>query len=416
MASSPVSAPTEQLEELLKCCICTETFDEPLTLPCLHSFCKTCLARYVEAQRERAQVDNETMQLQYTCPQCRAQFVLEDGQNVERLPSNFFINNMLEILKIQQEGQKLYCQSCKAKEPATCRCTECERYLCKNCSTAHNNWPDFKEHVVLTLEELAKPDNKAKEKGKPLCKKLGHGNKALEFYCNTCKELTCIVCVVLSHPKPDHVCQPVDIVAEKQKDALKKTSATLQEKSSEGMDALRCTEHAIQNVRASTRKAKNIVLQQEKQILQEFFLKLKHNTSVLLGQIESKHDDVYQKLVKQHADMKTYVDRVHGSLEFARNIIENGSKEEILSLGKDIEMNANDIVKECPQSLRPVHYGCLKYEPANLPKIIVENQVDLSDLGKIGKCISVIMDFDLILLCICSPLCATHTNNSVASI
>ncbi|XP_028392215.1 uncharacterized protein LOC114516827 [Dendronephthya gigantea] len=149
------------------------------------------------------------------------------------------------------------------------------------------------------------------------------------------------------------------------------------------MGALRNIKNAIQNVQSSAKKAKDVVLQQEKQILQEFFVKLKHNTAVLLEQVDSKHDDVYQKLAKQYTDMKAYVDGVNGSLEFARNIVENGGKEEILSLGKDIEMHAKEIVKECPESLRPVHYGCLKYERANSPKDIVENRVDLSDLGNI---------------------------------
>lgn len=31
------------LEELLKCSICTDIFYEPITLLCQHSFCKKCL-------------------------------------------------------------------------------------------------------------------------------------------------------------------------------------------------------------------------------------------------------------------------------------------------------------------------------------------------------------------------------------
>ncbi len=383
MASAPDPAPVKRMEELLTCCVCKETLNEPTTLPCFHSFCKKCLARYVEIQRDDARKEGRAEHL-FKCPTCRTQFQLRQTQSVERLPSNHFINNLLDILKIQQEAQNLPCESCNGQLPAECRCVQCENYLCKNCLNMHNNCKAFKRHDVLTLAELAKPENQAKAKAKPRYHKHGHENKHLECYCNTCQQLACITCVVLDHPKPEHDCQTISAVAERQNQALKRTSAMLQEKSVEVQNALQEIKRASQTLKDNNKRAKNAILQQEKEILEEITKKLKRNTAALIVEVDRKHNEVNRKLVQQHDEMKAYVEKVNGSLEFAKNIIEKGSNEEIITLGNKVSLNANNIEKECPKVMRPVHGGFFEYQQEKSTKNIVDN-LDLNNLGNIGK-------------------------------
>ena len=66
---------------------------------------------------------------------------------------------------------------------------------------AHNNWSDFDNHVVMTMEELANPENRVKARGKPRCEKH---NKVLKFYCETCEILVCRYCVDVNHIRPEH--------------------------------------------------------------------------------------------------------------------------------------------------------------------------------------------------------------------
>ena len=383
MASAPDPAPVKRMEELLTCCVCKETLNEPTTLPCFHSFCKKCLARYVEIQRDDARREARAEHL-FKCPTCRTQFQLRQTQSVERLPSNHFINNLLDILKIQQEAQNLPCESCNGQLPAECRCVQCESYLCKICLKTHNNWPAFKRHDVLTLEELAKPENQAKAKAKPRCHKDGHENKPLEYYCKTCQQLACITCVLLDHPKPEHDCKPIIVVAEEKKQALVTTSAMLQEKSVEGQNALQKIKRASQNLKDNDKRAKNAILQQEKEILEEITKKLKRNTAALIDEVDRKRNEVNQKLVKQQDDMKAYVEKVNGSLKFAKNIIEKGSNEEIITLGDEVKSNANNIEKEHLKSMWPVHNGFFEYQQKKSTKNIVDI-LDLKGLGEIGK-------------------------------
>ena len=168
MASAPDLA-VKQMEMLLECCFCTETLTKPRTLSCFHSFCHHCLERFVATQREKAIKAGTKVPEIFECPVCRTEFHVKEYESVEKIPTNYFINNMLELLTLQQQAQCIKCQSCKAKAPAASRCVSCDKYLCGKCLEAHNNWPAFEDHVVMTMEELAKPENRTQARGKPRC-------------------------------------------------------------------------------------------------------------------------------------------------------------------------------------------------------------------------------------------------------
>ena len=382
MATAPDPAPAKRIEELLTCDICREILNEPKTLPCFHSFCKICLARYIEVQREKTQ-RLRTVQHLYHCPVCRTQFELK-RDNMEEIPPSFFINNLLEILPvIQLQTQKLHCGSCKVQVSVTSRCIECERYLCETCLTTHNNWPDFRNHVVMTLEDLEKPENQSKAKGKPRCQKPGHGSKSFEFYCDKCKELVCITCILLNHPRPDHSYRPTDIVAEEHKRALMTTAGILQKTSRDVQIALQKINNATQRLQANAKRAKEMIQEQEQEIAQALAKKVKSEAGVLLGQVDTQNSGVNEKLEKQHDEMNSYHERVNGSLNFAKNIMETANSEEIILLGKQVLVNANDIKNEYPETMGPIHDGDIEYQ-ANSTKTIVGN-VKLDDLGIVSR-------------------------------
>ena len=125
------------------------------------------------------------------------------SQDVANLPSNHFIKNMLEIMAIQEKAKAFpACSHCQ--DPAINHCASCEMFMCKKCSDSHDIWPGNKNHNVFSVEELSTPESQLKMKRKLYCMK--HDDKVLEYYCETCKELCCIDCVVLNHQKPKHSC------------------------------------------------------------------------------------------------------------------------------------------------------------------------------------------------------------------
>ena len=288
------------------------------------------------------------------------------------------------MLRIQERASQISCDSCKGKVIVVSRCVECEDFFCQNCLTAHNNLPKFAKHVTLTLEELAKPENQSKAKPIPRCVKVGHQNKRLDYYCNYCNELACKNCVLLDHKEAEHVCQPTSVLGKQQKEALKRTSASLQKLSDESQNDLEKVKQASKNLEIRNKMAKNAILQQEREILEAFTKKLRHTTAALIVDVDRKHNEINQKLVKQHDDMKVYVEKVNGSLEFLKNIIEKGSNEDILSFGNEINENASDMEKKCPKMMRPVHSGYFEYKQTKSTENVVD-KVDLTELGEVGE-------------------------------
>ena len=246
-------------------------------------------------------------------------------------------NNKLNAIK---------CQSCNAKDPATSKCLSCDKFLCGKCLEAHNNFPALSDHVVLTMEELAKPENRTKARGKPRYEKH---YKVLKFYCKTCRLLACQYCVDVNHPRPEHSSFPLADIVEQRKEELKASSA---------------------------------IMQQQQEIPSAFTKKLELQTAVLLDQVDMKYIEVNKPLMKQQADMKDYLGKAKSSLDFAKNIISNGTDEEILSLKHEIEEKAEEIEKEWPKLMDPVHNGAIKYQGKS-SKDVLEN-VELNELGKVG--------------------------------
>ena len=374
----------QRMETLLECCLCTGTLTKPQTLSCFHSFCHHCLEKFVATQREEAVEAKTEIPEIFKCPICRTEFPVKGNESVENIPSNYFINDMLASITLQQQDQCIKCQLCEAKELATCRCVSCESHLCGECLTAHNNFPALSDHVVLTLEELAKPKNRAKARSKRRCETH---NKVLKFYCKTCKIFVCRYCVDINHSRPEHSWFRLVDIVEKKKDELKASSGIFEKQLNEAVDSNLKIEHVLETLKNNAAKTKDAIMKHQQEILKAFAKKLEEETAVLLDQVDMKYNEVNKPLMKQQSDVKDYLEKAKIALCFAENIKSNGTDEEILSLQNVVEEKAEKIEKERPELMDPVHNGSIEYEEKS-SKTVLEN-VKLNDLGKIGrhKCI-----------------------------
>ena len=114
-------------------------------------------------------------------------------------------------------------------------------------------------------------------------------------------------------------------------------------------------EHAMETLENNAVITKDAIIQQQQEILSAFRKKLEQQTAVFLDQVDVKYNEVNQPLMKQQADVKDYLGKAKSSLDFAKNIISNGTDEEILSLKHEMEEKAEGIEKERPKLMDPVH-------------------------------------------------------------
>ena len=85
----------KNLKEHVTCSICLDTYTDPKTIDCLHTFCFECLKKHaLTSQRQGF----------YRCPECQAQVGVPEGNHFDRLPSSFLHNSFLSLLAVRQSG------------------------------------------------------------------------------------------------------------------------------------------------------------------------------------------------------------------------------------------------------------------------------------------------------------------------
>ena len=118
------------LKKHLECSICLDTYNDPKTISCLHTFCCQCLENHARASHRQGK---------FRCPECQAQIDLPEGNRFDRLPTSLFHNSFLSLLAVRQsgDGSSITCCNCKKKSSDVHYCFDCARFMCPDCLSAH---------------------------------------------------------------------------------------------------------------------------------------------------------------------------------------------------------------------------------------------------------------------------------------
>lgn len=167
------------------CCICLDVFSEPVTTPCGHNFCKTCINQHWETQ--------DCCQ----CPVCKKNFDTKPELNVNTL--------VLEMVsQFRQEGQQANSnnsrenQECQPGDVPCDACTGSKQKALKSClvclvSYCRVHLEPHQTVAVLKRHQLIDPVENLEAR---MCVKH---SKPLELFCETDQVCVCSLCPVLDH-------------------------------------------------------------------------------------------------------------------------------------------------------------------------------------------------------------------------
>ena len=206
-----------ELEKLLECSVCMDTFTDPLCLPCMHTFCAKCIKEYVQKSQTEG---NETSE--FNCPTCRCRVDIPEG-GVERLPKHLFVNNLKEVITLTSKSESK-CDFCVAEgieTLATWRCIDCCISLCDQSKDAHDHvYRTSKPHQVLTIFDWKQSDICGIcSQNKEFCSY--HETEILKFYCSKCDTSICQTCHTLDHA--GHKWRDLAKVAEEMKHVIQES-------------------------------------------------------------------------------------------------------------------------------------------------------------------------------------------------
>ncbi|XP_030610477.1 zinc finger protein RFP-like [Archocentrus centrarchus] len=200
-------------EDQFLCSICLDVFTDPVTIPCGHNFCKTCITQYWE--------DN----FPYQCPLCKKLF-----ETRPELHINTFISEMVAQFRrdaqqkassssSEQQAAKLGevpCDVCTGtKLKALKSCLVCLTSYCHTHLEPHLSASRLKRHQLIDPEENLE--------GRTCMKH----DKHLELFCKTDQTFICMLCSVKDHKTHEFV--PLREEYEGKKAELGKTEAEIQQ-------------------------------------------------------------------------------------------------------------------------------------------------------------------------------------------
>ncbi|KAK0149145.1 Tripartite motif-containing protein 16 [Merluccius polli] len=173
------SAITSWSEDNFSCSICLDVFNSPVTTPCGHNFCRTCITTFWDDQ------------VQCKCPVCNKLFHARPDLQV-----NTFISEMVDQFRRSVRVKE---QPCVEPGEVPCDvCTGTQLKAVKSCLVCFTSYchTHLEQHETVTRmkkHQLVEPMDRLEDR---MCKKH---NRLLELFCQTDQVCVCLVCTVTDH-------------------------------------------------------------------------------------------------------------------------------------------------------------------------------------------------------------------------
>ena len=307
------------LKKQVTCSICLDTYNEPKTISCLHTFCCQCLENHARASHRQGK---------FRCPECQAQIDLPKlGNQFDSLPTSFFHNSLLSLLAVRQvgHGSSINCGNCKRKSSDVHYCFDCARFMCRGCLNAHEVMrAAFEGHKVMPVKEFQAVDYESLLRRQSYCTEQYHQQEITRFFCLPCQSCVCHVCVVTEHRNHEFILldkaadiEKVDIVAE---------AAATRENEKALKDVIRKYEETISTLETNVTIAKRGI----SQAAEKAITKIREREREAIVSVEATREARLEKINSANEIAKSLLKQMKQAFELTQNLVEGGSSSDIM--------------------------------------------------------------------------------------
>ncbi|KAA0722884.1 Zinc-binding protein A33 [Triplophysa tibetana] len=226
-ALSSLSSSSVFLTEELQCSVCLDVFIDPVSTPCGHNFCKSCLKQCWD--------DNHI----YTCPMCKEAFSKRPDLKI-----NTTLRQVILHFKEKKSLRRseVLCDICdEGKLKALKSCLMCQTSYCETHLELH-------QKMSLKKHKLMDPVEKIKDY---ICQKH---ERPLELFCRDDQTCVCVFCTDGDHKTHNTV--PLEEESKEKKTQLKKTQTDVQQMILERIKKIKDIKHSTQLRKRNTDEEK----------------------------------------------------------------------------------------------------------------------------------------------------------------
>ncbi|XP_062584819.1 E3 ubiquitin/ISG15 ligase TRIM25-like [Saccostrea cucullata] len=357
-------------EEFLICPICSEDFNDPRMLSCLHSFCHDCISEHILQSTH-----DQRPPKSFSCPICRRvidgpiHVPVETWANV--LPVNNFINGLLDAAKLRSEDRR--CDTClhrNRKVLANFWCDDCGEAMCHECHEVHGSMKFTQSHQVVEIENIKQHPFKSTSTH-AVCP--DHNGKFLDFYCEDHGTILCGTCVTVNHRQCSSV-KTCNEAAAEHKDDSRALIENLKHQTDWSVRIMDNRKHCVESLEDAAKHVRNQIANIRKQI--NDVLDAQENR--IIEELEDLKRIEMEVLETEKDTCKGIMSTTRNSAALLKNALEHGTDTDLLSCIAQIKKEtriSEKTLKNISNQLKDVY---VDFKPdKNLPTVL--NQ--LKELG-----------------------------------
>ena len=309
----------KNLEKHVTCSICLDTYTEPKTIACLHTFCLRCLEEHaLKTQRQG----------QFRCPDCQAQVNIPEGNCFDNLPTGFLQNSLLSLLAVRQsgDGSQISCGICKKKSAEISYCFACEKLLCRDCANTHELFQEsaFQGHKVTAVKQFQAVDYEALLKRRSFCPQPYHEREVTRFFCLECQICVCQVCINTDHK--NHNVDPLEKAADAEKANIMAAVESIEQKKKVCGDAINTFQQVFVELERNITAAKREV----SQTAEEMVAKIREHERKATKILENTRVSRMEKINSLNEQVKSLIKQLDQAVQFAKNLVERSSSSDVM--------------------------------------------------------------------------------------
>ena len=307
----------------MTCGVCFKPYNDPRTLPCLHSFCLQCLHHEIEKSGS---------QQMFQCPICEQNTNIPVG-GASVLPQNLHLGFEVEVAGYMSKmvsNSEVCCDECVDGRNglAVVFCCMCRQFLCKHCRDHHSSSRNLSKHKIVGLDqEGARQLHTTMKPRDHYCSQPNHEDNDWNFYCETCSLLVCPHCTILSHKS--HSVKEISTVAKTHQMEMTGALEDAKEVVTKLTGAIDENKRMIEQVEKSSRNA-FLAINQAFEILQQT---LEERKKSLLSELEAISLSKTTALTLQKEQFEKMVGDIGHYTDMASQILQTHTDHEIVALG-----------------------------------------------------------------------------------